>query len=82
MDLEGKFLFEPMATSATYVCDISGIGVGSGADGSKIVIDREGTVLFTSENRTTDIYVNNGVVCEELKGAFSTDETFTFLFDE
>lgn len=81
---DGELAFEPVYTNATYVCDVSGVGVnysssGIQSDGRKIVIDAEGNVLFTSELTGSYIYVNNGVVCEEVKKAFSTDETFTVL---
>ncbi len=84
MTKDGDFLFEPVSTTATYICHESGVGVSytSGtvqSDGIKLVINMDGDVLYTSQNAKADIYINNGVVCEEVKGAFSSTETYTFL---
>lgn len=81
---DGDFLFDPVATTATYICDLSGVGVSYSSsyvqdDGVKLVIDVSGTVHYTSTQSKAYIYLNKGVVCEQIKGAFSTTETYTFL---
>lgn len=78
--MDGQFLFDPVASDAVYICDVSGIGVGSiYNDGPKLVINKEGNVLYTSGKDSAYIYINKGVVYEEVRYAFSTEETYTFL---
>ncbi|MGM9646757.1 MAG: hypothetical protein ACI3YH_01330 [Eubacteriales bacterium] len=84
LTVDGEFLFEPVSTTAVYICDVNGVGVGDSTNhvqdnGVKLIIDTDGRVLYTSSNSSAYIYLNNGVVCEQVKKAFSTDETFTFL---
>ncbi len=77
---DGEFLFDPVECSGAYVCDVSGIGAGSiYTDGEKLVVDESGNIYYTSKNDEAYIYVNNGVVMEEVRGAFSSDETFTAI---
>ncbi|MBQ8383106.1 MAG: hypothetical protein IJX47_07885 [Clostridia bacterium] len=84
MTVDGEFRFDPISTTASYICDINGVGVGDSSNnvqsnGTKLVIDTDGTVLYTGTNPSAYIYVNKGVVCEQVKGAFSSTETYTFL---
>ena len=80
MTLYGDFLFDPVQTEAVYICDLRGFTVGElYADGTKLVIDQTNTVYYTSTNPKAEIYLNKGIVCEQLKGAFSSNETYTIL---
>ena len=77
---DGEFLFDPVEGGGAFVCDISGVGAGSiYTDGEKLVVDDSGKIYYTSKNDNTYIYVNNGVVKDVSKGAFSDGETFTVL---
>ena len=80
MTLNGEFLFEPVETTAVYICDVRGYAVGEiYGNGTKLVINQNNTILYSSTNPKAEIYLNKGVVCEQVKGAFSSDETYTFL---
>ena len=75
---DGKFLFDPVKTDAVYACDVSGTAAGSNiANGDKIVVDDEGEIYYTTENAGAYLYVNNGVAREEVRGTFSSNDTFT-----
>lgn len=81
---DGEFYFDPVATTATYICDVSGVGVSYSTsyvqdDGVKLIIDTDGTVHYTSTQSKAYIYINKGVVCEQVKSAFSSTETYSFL---
>ncbi|MGM9637918.1 MAG: hypothetical protein ACI3YK_08065 [Eubacteriales bacterium] len=84
---DGEFLFEPIKTEASYICTEEGIGISydddkvGQADGMKIVIDREGKVLYQSEQLTTDLSIKNGIICETDESAFGSAsfEKYTLL---
>lgn len=70
--LDGSFLFEPVKTDAVFICLDDGRELMCSDDvgqphGQKIVIDRNGQVLFTSQFEDTDIFVSNRVVLEQRK---------------
>ncbi|MBQ9762320.1 MAG: hypothetical protein IJV82_04495 [Oscillospiraceae bacterium] len=80
--MDGEFLFEPIATNAVYICDVSGVGVGNNrGEGTKVVVNAQGDILYSSASKDGNIYVNKGAVYEEVKHAFSSDRTYTFLSD-
>lgn len=80
LTLDGEFLFEPIATEAVYICDLSGVGVGSNfVDGVKVVIDSEGNVIYTCSWESSEIYVKKDVVGEEYLSGLSTKMKYEFL---
>jgi len=87
IDYTGDFVFEPIKTDAQFVMLEDNIGVSTDSDyasqdnGKKIIIDRDGNVLYENEYHNADIEVRNGIVREEEFSAFgSGDEHFYALY--
>jgi hypothetical protein len=87
IDYTGDFVFEPIKTDAQFVMLEDNIGVSTDSDyasqdnGKKIIIDRDGNVLYENEYYNADIEVRNGIVREEEFSAFgSGDEHFYALY--
>lgn len=69
IDLEGNFLFEPVQTDAATILLTNGTELSTNDDvgqptGTKIVIDENGQIVYESQNQSTEIAVQNGIVRE------------------